>query len=223
MPPTLRKGARRASALDDASRGRGAAAAGERSGLVERLERARASRGREARDASRTEELEWLRRKGFEEFPLLRGHEDELLAVTGELARVLPTRTEYRLHTGEEWDVLDHLVEQEFCPLRETRAWGLADARASLVALDDCARDSTSKAAHDPAKPEEVGQAHAVRLDGVGRKGPPQEELRPASMASQAAIAARILVMRLRGPSRPRCTLPCQLARAAARPSRPLK
>ncbi|WP_301830649.1 hypothetical protein [uncultured Parolsenella sp.] len=45
-----------------------------------------------------------MRRKGFEEFPLLRGHEDELLAVTGELARVLPTRTEYRLHTGEEWD-----------------------------------------------------------------------------------------------------------------------
>ena len=104
MPPTLRKGARRASALDDASRGRGAAAAGERSGLVERLERARALRGREACDASRTEELECVRRKGFEESPLLRGHEDELLAVTGELARVLPTRTEYRLHTGEEWD-----------------------------------------------------------------------------------------------------------------------
>ena len=80
--------------------GRKSAASVGRASLAERIARTRGERAEPCQDRSG---LDRERRKPFEASPLLRDHADELLAITGELARVLPSRAEYRAHVGEDW------------------------------------------------------------------------------------------------------------------------
>lgn len=96
MPQTLRRNAPVRGSQP------GAADAGpQRASLAERIERAHEAREQAASRAASSEERERMRREPFKASPLVRRHEDELLAITGELARVLPTRAEYCARTGK--------------------------------------------------------------------------------------------------------------------------
>lgn len=98
MPQTLRKGV-----AEMGHQPGEAVASPQRVSLADRLERARERGGREARRGLPSEERERIRREAFGASPLLRGHADELLAITGELARVLPSHAEYQARTNGDW------------------------------------------------------------------------------------------------------------------------
>ena len=98
MPRTLRKGV-----AEMGHQPGEAVASPQRVSLADRLERARERGGREARRGLPGEERERIRREAFGASPLLRGHADELLAITGELARVLPSHAEYQARTNGDW------------------------------------------------------------------------------------------------------------------------
>lgn len=99
MPQTLRKGVAEMGGRQPGE----AVASPQRVSLADRLERARERGGREARRGLPSEERERIRREAFGASPLLRGHADELLAITGELARVLPSHAEYQARTNGDW------------------------------------------------------------------------------------------------------------------------
>lgn len=98
MPQTLRKGV-----AEMGHQPGEAVASPQRVSLADRLERARERGRREARRGLPSEERERIRREAFGASPLLRGHADELLAITGELARVLPSHAEYQARTNGDW------------------------------------------------------------------------------------------------------------------------